>query len=31
MNNHQKYLKARDAMLLKCDPEELRKFVKDNI
>ena len=30
MNNHQKYLKARDEMLLKCDPEELRKFVIDH-
>lgn len=30
MNNIQKYQKKRDEMLLKCDPEALRKFVKDN-
>lgn len=30
MNNIQKYRKKRDEMLLKCDPEELRKFVRDN-
>lgn len=30
MNNIQKYQKKRDEMLLKCDPEELRKFVRDN-
>lgn len=30
MNNIQKYKKKRDEMLLKCDPEELRKFVRDN-
>lgn len=30
MNKLQKYVKERDAMLLKCDVEELRKFVMDH-
>ena len=30
MNNIQKYQKKRDEMLLKCDPEALREFVRDN-
>ena len=30
MNNIQKYQKKRDEMLMKCDPEELRKFIEDN-
>lgn len=30
MNRIQKYVKERDAMLLKCDAEALRKFVNDH-
>ena len=30
MKQVQKYVKERDEMLMKCDPEELRKFVQSH-